>query len=592
LLVAHEQLLHGLRLESGYGAEQFGQLIELTLMQLAEYVYILPATRSENHSDSGGLLRLAIEAATLAFRRAEGQFLNGPVCTDVRNRERDRIWRYAIFLGALLRPVGRCCTSFRVLAASEQAWNPHQEGLWPFLKRVNARDLDLQWRDSTDARPEQASSVWIAARLLTPAALTYLALAGEQAVEMLVQMLMGARVGRACEIVEEAHQAAIDRDLQRLGRAHEAGALGIPIEHRILDAIRTLIREKWTLNTPGARLWVTSRGVFLAWKSAVTDIGVKLRADGVAGAPRDPDTLAEVLLARGILVPNAAAVSSLKHYHRFVPQMRGIPKQPIEAVKFADLAMVGLSAEGVEPVEVELVSTRLDAEVGAPVAKAPARVANTRGPRVNGNTSKVAAALPGTMELPFAPTPADAQRRTVSTSEPPPVMSSPVAALEGPSPSGLEGPKQPASPVASTDSTEQSPRATMISATPKAGASQAAASHPGLARLAQFGEAGPALRALGERLLNEPGLPGVVSTPEGVALSYPHAIALFCPEPQRFLTACESQGLLIADKSPGGGLVRQRGPDRTLPEHYVVLSPRVARYLPTQPVITSDVSAS
>ncbi|MGH9641284.1 MAG: hypothetical protein ACRD3Q_02540, partial [Terriglobales bacterium] len=55
LLRAHQGRLDGLRLESGYGPEQFERLIEGAVYQAADYVHFLPATRRENHSESGGL---------------------------------------------------------------------------------------------------------------------------------------------------------------------------------------------------------------------------------------------------------------------------------------------------------------------------------------------------------------------------------------------------------------------------------------------------------------------------------------------------------------------------------------------------------
>jgi hypothetical protein len=99
--------------------------------------------------------------------------------------------------------------------------------------------------------------------------------------------------------------------------------------------------------------------------------------------------------------------------------------------------------------------------------------------------------------------------------------------------------------------------------------------------LARFGEAGPTLRALAERLSAQPDLPGVMVLEEGVALAYPDVITPFCAEPQQFLMACESQGLLVRDRADGGRIVRSRrarGSDA--PEQYIVLSARVARYLP------------
>lgn len=368
LLLTHRARLNALRLESGYDIEHYDRFIGTTLQQVSEWVHFLPATRAENHCESGGLLRFAVEAACFAFRRTDGKFLAGPNSTDVRNRERDRVWRYAGLLGGLLRPIGRCATHVQVRSSDGQlTWNALQESLWQWLRRVDVDRAELHWRDGVDARPTQAASVWIAARLIPAAGLSYLQSADESLHEALLRVISGERVGRLCEIVEEAYQAAIDQDLARRGNSSAATQAGVQIEHRLLEALRALCREKWTLNTPGGRLWFTEDGVFLVWKAAANDVIVRMRAEGITGLPRDPDTLAELLLAHGVFAPNPLLNAGLRHYYKLIPQMRGVPKQGLEVVKIADTQLLGLQLDGVDQIAAEL--------LGAP----PARAATAEG---------------------------------------------------------------------------------------------------------------------------------------------------------------------------------------------------------------------
>ena len=104
-----------------------------------------------------------------------------------------------------------------------------------------------------------------------------------------------------------------------------------------------------------------------------------------------------------------------------------------------------------------------------------------------------------------------------------------------------------------------------------------------LERLGQFGAAGRTLRRFGERLLQQPPLSGVVRVNEGVALAYPQTLLGLGEDPQSFLHACESQGLLVRDPTSPGRLVwESSSPQAGLPERYIVLSPRVSRYLPQE----------
>lgn len=522
LLLEHRTRLNALRLESGYDAVNYDRLIGAALLQVSEWAHVLPATRAENHCEPGGLLRLAIETACFAFRRTDGKFLAGPHSTDVRNRERDRVWRYAALLGGLLRPLGRCATYVRVGSSDGRlVWNALQEPLWQWLRRADVNRMDVQWRDGVDGRPTSAAATWIASRLIPAPGLSCLQTADDSLPEALIRIISGERSGRLCEIVEEAYQAAIDQDLGRRGSGGAATQAGIRIEHRLLEALRALCREKWTLNTPGGRLWYTESGVYLVWKAAANDVIVRMRGEGISDTPRDADTLAEVLLAHGVFAPNPHHNAGLKHYYKLVPQLRGVPKHGLEVVRIADTQLLGLQLESVDQIPAEL--------VGAPVSRATP---------VQDRKS-----VPTPLELPLAP----------SSDEITPA----------PDPQPLHGMVPPLPPPQNSVA---------------AGETQAAAN---LERLRRFGAPGLVLKKLAQQLLAEPGSLPVVPVSEGVALGFPEAIGAFCSQPQEFLTACETQGLLVPETAGGRKFLRKRAADQAhLPAQYVVLVPRAAKYLP------------
>lgn len=238
LLRMHRQRLSALRLESGLAAEPFERLIGAVLYRAAEYVHLLPATRAEHHAEPGGLFRLAVESASLALRCADGKFLGATASTPMQGRECDRVRRYAVFLSALLLPLGRCATHARVCAYGRQElWNPYQEPLWIWAKRVDAAKLDIQWCLS-GAKPAQAAAIWIAARVVPPAALNYLRSAEESLVEKVLQVLTDEPgAGRLGEIVRQAYRGAIDQDLARMPQPR-----GVPKQS--IDPIKLLDVER------------------------------------------------------------------------------------------------------------------------------------------------------------------------------------------------------------------------------------------------------------------------------------------------------------------------------------------------------------
>lgn len=514
LLQGHRVRVNALRLESGYPAAQFDRLIGAALTNAAEWVHILPATRAEHHSESAGLLRLALETGCLAFRRADGKFLAGPKSTDIHYRERDRVWRYVAFLGGLLRPLGRSTTHLAVVSSEGHKWNALQESLWSWLRRANSRQVDIIWRNGTDGRPTSAASVWLASRMIPAGALKYLYDCDDSIPEALLRLVNGERTGRLCEIIEESYQSAIDLDLSRHADASAVHG-GIALEHRLLEALRALCREKWTMNTPGGRLWVTSEGVFLSWRTAANEILVRLKSDGIGGVPRDADTLAEVLLGQGVLMANRHVRSGLKHYFKLLPNLRGVPKLAIDVVKIADPQLLGLQLDAVDRIEAGLNGTQMD---------------------LPPSTATALAAAPVLLELPLS---IPDEALTVSV-------------------------KAAASEDAAASAAEPSPRA---------------AADERFEPLNRFGSAGQILKQLAAHLLTEPRSASVQLIDEGLAIGIPDAIGRYCEKPQEFLASCEAQGLLIADKAGGRRFLRTRSAkDSNLPAQYVVLAPRVARH--------------
>lgn len=533
LVLRHRQRLTAVRLESGYARDDFDRLIQALVLQTAEYVHLVPASRNENHSEAGGLLRFAIETACLAYRRADGKFLSGPISTDIHNRGRDRVWRYATFMAGLCRPLGRAAVNVRVMATETgEVWDPFGEPLWGWMKRTNTSKLNVQWRDKSDARPVEEAGIWIASRIITSSGLTYLQSAGDHVVEMILGVLAGRKHGRFGELVDAAYQSAIDQDLSQKGATQADSVSGVQLHHRILEALRSLVREKWTLNDPNGRVWHMSSGTYLAWKTAATDLQVRLRALGVTGVPSDVDTLAELLTSNGILVPNPHTTRGLKHYYKINPEARGIPKSGLEVVRLADPELIGLDLSGVEPLE-------------APSSSASAELVNVQQDLLSSSST------PREKELSKQP-------------ETPPT-----------------GESQAAVPDEDERGVEPAVERLKVSTAEEATAGAPADSHVAasdLSALTRYGGAGKTLRSVALKTRNDPGFKVIFKHTEGIALAYPEGIEPFTERPQDFLQDCEAQGLLVSGKGSGRRVQRARPGQDHLPEQFIVLTPRIASF--------------
>ena len=101
-------------------------------------------------------------------------------------------------------------------------------------------------------------------------------------------------------LVANADRASVERDLKENRLDPNAHALGVPVDRYLIDAMRRLAREgAWTVNVPGARLWMLRDGLHLVWPQGGDDIYAMLAQDHIPAIPRSPETIADVLVERG-----------------------------------------------------------------------------------------------------------------------------------------------------------------------------------------------------------------------------------------------------------------------------------------------------
>ena len=110
--------------------------------------------------------------------------------------------------------------------------------------------------------------------------------------------------------MREADRHSVERDLREHRIEPLDAAVGVPVDRYLIDAMRRLLHDgRWRVNVPSARVWrLRDAGLHLVWPAAARDITELLAADRVPGIPRDPDTLAELLLERGLAVPRVDAL--------------------------------------------------------------------------------------------------------------------------------------------------------------------------------------------------------------------------------------------------------------------------------------------
>jgi hypothetical protein len=118
-----------LRIKLAFPPEVFALAAQPLIDGVAEFVQLLPASRSGRYSQPGGQLHRALARAIRALDRRRGQILPRGAAPEVIGAQAHR-WTYAVFVAALLRDLHRVSVGMRVWMSMElgtgtrSAWSP------------------------------------------------------------------------------------------------------------------------------------------------------------------------------------------------------------------------------------------------------------------------------------------------------------------------------------------------------------------------------------------------------------------------------------------------------------------------------------
>ncbi|MFO1434116.1 MAG: TraI domain-containing protein [Candidatus Competibacteraceae bacterium] len=206
------------------------------------------------------------------------------------------------------------------------------------------------------------------------------------------------------------YRDSVERDLRTWREQTGQQALGIPVEQYLLDAMRRLWRSGvWTVNVPGARVWVLAEGIHLVWRAAAGDMVELLARDRLAGIPRDPDTLADILLERGLAQPHEAPHGRYR-YWRIVPAVLSRDRKGRQPVLYTLRLAPELLFEGAPPPPVAAQVLETEPETGA--VETAAAVAGT------GHDTAGGTAVPVPPSAPDEPVMTPALETTATTVSP------------------------------------------------------------------------------------------------------------------------------------------------------------------------------
>jgi len=104
-------------------------------------------------------------------------------------------------------------------------------------------------------------------------------------------------------LVRRSLALVIDRDLISRGNRQGAAQLGSHLARYLIDAMRSLLvsHAGWMPNGDKTRVWFGTDGLFLLWPNAADDVLKLLEADQLAGMPKSPQAILDVLHAAQLI---------------------------------------------------------------------------------------------------------------------------------------------------------------------------------------------------------------------------------------------------------------------------------------------------
>ena len=310
ILQSQQELIDRIYRTAGVSRADFDRLYKPPICNLARHVHLLPATSTTYFRGTGGLFRMSLEIALNSLQSANAAVF--PVGGGVERRFFIQPkWNLATFLA------GMCCQNYRtlnsmaVLTRDSAQWTPLLDSLYDWGKKLNAEVYFVRWMEDGQVHGAQASSAYSISQVVPHDVLQYLASDNNQVVPAMTAAIAGVEtntsenpIGR---LVAPVITRVIEDDLKRSATNYGHLVIGAHLEMHLVDAMRRLVRGgKWIANNAasGGRLWLGQEGVFVDWQVAAGDIANLLAKDSFAGIPKDPDTLADLLVSANLLQPN------------------------------------------------------------------------------------------------------------------------------------------------------------------------------------------------------------------------------------------------------------------------------------------------
>ena len=305
--------------------EQINEYLLPSIVNLANFVHLLPASQYDHHMGTGGLFCHSLEVAYYSVNGAKSNIFDITESPERAHLNRGR-WVLASALGGLAHDVGKAVTDMIVTSGDDQdVWYPRQETLTAWLRRKKLDSYYVSWKQNREHNKHQTASVDYAHIIIPQKTFQFLSSAGnfriEQEIRDAILSSVSSRQHPLADLLARADKLSckIDKD-RRKGIDPKDFYVSSPIAESVVDALRDLVKTgKWKVNEPGGRVFITNVGTFVVWTD-LDDLIQYLCSKEIRAVPREPNVLADILIDHGVgIAPPAELTTAEGRYWSICP---------------------------------------------------------------------------------------------------------------------------------------------------------------------------------------------------------------------------------------------------------------------------------
>lgn len=309
LVASQHELIARLRRHASLPAAEFETRYLDPIRRLADFVGLLPASDGRHHSGAGGLFAYALHMGFLAARSADG-LLFAPSETPELRRQVEAAWRHGTFLTALSCDLYKALLDMQVVTPKGATWSPYLGGMTNWARGEGAERIYVRWikpRAGGVAVPGRGTSAWALNAIAGNDLLGALHAVRPEIVATMTAIVTGTMgpltdhpMARA---LNSARKSALELDEALHPQLYGKLTHGAHLEPLLVDCMRILISSgRWSCNKGKSVLQYGTDGLFLVWPAGAKHISDELDSRKVEGVPNNAASLADILLAGGIVV--------------------------------------------------------------------------------------------------------------------------------------------------------------------------------------------------------------------------------------------------------------------------------------------------